>query len=160
MRRAKLAATIMVLATSASVHITLAQSSSDVVASFKKYVADYMNSYKTDRREMVRLLGGGWAKEYFEPLPDAGIDVRKTDSLVSPYMGVVEFTLITRYTTFHKTRTEAEADNNFVQTRQTKHRHTYAYQDGSWVPKTRQNCLPMLDEWYECNEYDGCWELK
>ncbi len=140
-------------------HAAAAQSDADVVKSFKNYVAGYMVSYKTDRREYVGNLGGGWAKIYFEPSGDSSIDVRKTDSLVSPYMGVLEFTLIKHFTAFHKTRAEAEADNSFTQSTEARHRHTYASQDGTWVPKSRQNYVAILNEWSDCEQpSDGCLE--
>lgn len=135
------------------------QSDADIVKSFKGYAADFIASYKTDRREYVGKLGGGWAKIYFEPSLDYGVDVRKTDSLVSPYVGVLEFTLIRHFTKFHPSESDAEADNSFVQTTSTNHRHTYAFQDNKWVPKSRENYSAFLNEWFACEmPSDGCFE--
>jgi len=79
-----------------------------VVSSFKQYIRDYMDSYKTDKRERVNRLGGGWAKEYFAPDSHYGIDVKATDSLISPYSGVCEFTMTRRWTAYHATKEDAE----------------------------------------------------
>jgi hypothetical protein len=112
---------------------------------------------------------GGWAKWSFEPVGPPNIDVRKSDSLISPYTGVCEFTLAKYYTALHKSAEEARADDKFVGEEESKHRHTYAFQDGHWVPTLRQYYYSVLDKWYDCDEcnvrtgepfgdIDGCWE--
>jgi hypothetical protein len=134
--------------------LALAQSSSEdkqAVESFKSYVQQHLASYKQNRRERVTLLGGGWVREYFEPnLDSTSIDIQKTASLVSPYVGKVDFQLIRHITKFHKSRSEAEVDSAFVQETAVTHKHTYAYQDGKWVPKVRQHVSE--DELYPCDE--------
>jgi hypothetical protein len=90
-------------------------------------------------------------KEYFQPdQSSAGIDVQRTASLVSPYIGTLEFKLVNHYTAFHKTRKEAEADSTFVNSKAIIHKHTYAYQDGKWVPKTRKH--EDYGGMYDCDE--------
>ncbi len=69
-----------------------------------------------------------------------------------PHWAVGEFNLVRYRTAFHKTKEEAAADNHYVANDETKHRHTYAYQDGKWVPKTRKNYLAILNSWSDCNE--------
>ena len=54
-----------------------AQSDADAVASFRKQVADYVASYKTDRREQVEQTSGGWSRKYFEMDADYKIDVQR-----------------------------------------------------------------------------------
>jgi hypothetical protein len=111
-----------------------------VVDSFKNYVQHHLDSYKTNRREKVTLLGGGWVKEYYEAdVNSAEFDVQRTTSLISPYTGRLEFRMIRRFTAFHKSREEAMADTDFPRTDITEHRHNYAYQDGRWIPKIRQH---------------------
>jgi hypothetical protein len=140
-----------------------------VVKSFKQYIKDYMDSYKTDRRERVNQLGGGWAKEYFAPDSNYGIDVKATDSLISPYSGVCEFTMTRRWTAYHSTKEDAEQDNNFINVESVKHKHTYAFQEGHWVPSARRNYFDFFHKWYDCDvctkagepvKFDvmGCWE--
>lgn len=110
------------------------------VESFKGYVEHHFGSYKTNRRERVRLLGGGWVKQYFTAdVNSAEIDVQRTTSLISPYTGKLEFRIIRHFTAFHQSREEAMTDAAFPQTSITSHRHNYAYQDGKWVPKIRQH---------------------
>ncbi len=89
---------------------------------------------------------------YFQPdQRSAGIDVQKTTSLVSPYVGTLEFQLVQHFTAFHKTRKEAESDSDFVGSRAVTHRHTYAYQDGMWVPKIRKY-VGYSGDTYDCDE--------
>lgn len=146
------------------------QSGNEIVTSFREYLARHLASYKTNNRQTVTLLGGGWVTEFYKPKDETAIDVQTTNSLVSPYLAVGEFNLVRYRTAFHKTKEEAAADNNYVANDETKHRHTYAYQDGKWVPKTRQNYLAILNSWSDCNEViktgpnigatniHGCWE--
>lgn len=123
----------------------------EALDSFKKYVGLHLASYEHNRRERVALLGGGWVKEYFEPDKGSeGIDVEKTSSLVSPYMGELDFRLVRHYTAFHQTRDEAAADSSFVQSDAVMHKHRYAYQDEKWVPKTRKYVVG--EDEYDCDE--------
>jgi hypothetical protein len=86
---------------------------------------------------------------YFQPVQSSvSIDVERTTSLVSPYIGTLEFQMVEHYTAFHETREDAEADSAFVNSQVKTHKHSYAYQDGKWVPKTRKyvvNGLGMFD---------------
>jgi hypothetical protein len=129
----------MVILLMPSIFIGDEKADQDGVKAFKQYVSGYMTSYETDKREQVVKLGGGWVKMRFEPVGVPNIDVRKTDSLISPYIGVCEFTLARHYTAFHPSREAAQADDQLVNGGETKHKHTYAFQDGHWVPTLRQN---------------------
>jgi hypothetical protein len=123
-----------------------------IVESFTRYVQQHFASYETNRRERTSKLGGGWAKSYYRPdQRSASIDVQKTASLVSPYMGTLEFQLVRYYTAFHKTRPEAERDSAFVNSRAATHKHSYAYQNGVWVPKTRKH-VGYDGTLYDCDE--------
>src|SRR5579864_4661969 len=103
-----------------------ASNDKQVVESFTAYVQQHFASYEHNRRERTTLLTQGWVKEYFQPdQSSAGIDVQRTASLVSPYMGTLEFKLVTHYTAFHKTRKEAESDSTFVNAKAVAHTHTY-----------------------------------
>lgn len=131
-----------------------ASSDKQVVESFKEYVQRHLASYESNRRERITKLGGGWVKMYFKPdLGSAAIDVQKTTSLVSPYIGTLEFQLVHYYTAFHTTRKEAEADFAFVNSKAITHKHSYAYQDGKWLPKTRKYTIVDYGEW-KCDEID------
>ena len=166
MRLLKLAVPILLLVLGATTLVTLAQSDSDVVTSFKRYVADYVESYKTDRREQIVQSGDAlgqpvpeWHKESFDAPQNVNLDVQKTNSLVSPYIGVLEFSQTEHSTAIHTSKDDAEKDGNFIKILVLQHRHTYAFQDGVWVPKSRQNHIPSLEtQWDECRRRDGCWE--
>jgi hypothetical protein len=148
-----------------------------VVSSFQRHVADFMASYQTNNRERVDKFGGGWAKEAYRPIGEPSIDVKKTDSLISPYAGICEFTLRSDRTTFHKTKEEATKDNKFVESVDQDHRHRYAFKSGKWVSTTREYHTQVdaridSNEWYDCNEVVdsgdnagvqdlfGCWETN
>jgi hypothetical protein len=134
----------------------VAQSDAEVVASFKKHLADYATSFKTDRRERVRQTWGGWRKNYYGVGDNYSIDLHRTVSLISPYVGTVEFQFGMHSTAFHKTREEAEADNNFISYESLRHRHNYAYQDGVWVLNLREEYSSVLDQWFNCDKDESC----
>ncbi len=143
-------------------------SSSDVVSSFRQYIRDYMASFKTDGRERVFFVEGqGWRKMTYAPKGDPSIDVRKTDSLISPYLGTCEFTLVGSATAFHPTEAQARTDTTMNEVTANDHRHSYAFQDGHWVVKKRE--AKMFNDWYSCDQCNtntgkylgdihGCWE--
>jgi hypothetical protein len=132
------------------------QSDADIVASFKKHLIDYVDSYKTNRRDEVRETSGGWSRNYYEIDQKYSIDLRKTDSLISPYVGTANFVFTMHSTSFHKTKAEAQADNNFIRSQLLKHRHVYAYQDGAWVLTQREEYIALLDEWFKCDKDGSC----
>jgi hypothetical protein len=142
-----------------------------VVASFKEFITKHIASYKTNRRERVLKFGGGWAKRFIEAEADYNIDIQTTTSLVSPYVGVCEFSLKEHLSMFHPNKNDALQDDKPATSTSTKHKHTYAYQDGKWVIKTRLHYSDVSDKWLDCNEVIpegenkgqsnifGCWEL-
>ncbi len=140
------------LATSLRAFSQTSTTTKAVVASFKAYTAKHTASYRTDRRPRVSKLGGGWAKLSYEAKPDYTIDVRATDSLISPFIGICEFMLIESRSELFSTRRDAESASVLGNRREIKHRHTYAYQEGKWIPRTRQHHSPFLGEWFDCNE--------
>jgi hypothetical protein len=73
-----------------------------------------------------------WSKEYWDTVSDYSFDVKVTDSLVTPYVGVVTFKQVHWSTAKHATKEEAEADNNFARTLTAPVTHRYGYQDGQW----------------------------
>lgn len=156
----------------------------DPVQSFKEYIKNYFESYKSDKRERITKLGGGWVKECYEPDYDYKIDVQKTNSLITPFMGICEFTLIRRITNFHKNLEDTESDSLFVKSDKRTHIHNYGFQERKWIVTSRKSQDPVLAElvnpitksatlnkWYDCNEVikfgelkgtsniHGCWEI-
>lgn len=139
------------------------------VKSFKQYIENFMQSYEEGKHERVRRgYPNMWYKEDFSLKGNYSIDVRSTNSLIFPIKGFCEFTLVRHSTAWHLSKENAESDNNFVLTQPpVKHRHTYAFQDGHWVPILRQH-YSFENEWMNCDDckdgepvyYDeyGCWE--
>lgn len=126
----------------------------DVVQSFEQYIADYINSYKADRRDYVyQLPNGKWQKDFFEPADKRSIDVRRTDSLISPFTAICEFELSANQTAAHDSKEQAQLDYLAVKTEKVSHRHVYAFQNGHWVVKKRQH-LDTIGFWSTC---DDCW---
>jgi hypothetical protein len=119
-----------------------AQTNEDAaVTSFKALVNRHIDSYKPNGRIRVRKVPDGWTRERF--VLDAAsttFDVEKTNSLVSPFVGTLSFTLMWAVTAIHKTEGEAAADENFTVPAipaTSVHKHVFAYQDHEWQPKTR-----------------------
>lgn len=80
-------------------------------------------------------------------LEKTGYDVRKTDSVVSPYVGVFEFVVTWSFGVElpdAQSATSSEADHRSVQS---KHRVIYAYQAGNWIKQARE-------DW---DNYEGSW---
>ncbi|MGG1123832.1 hypothetical protein ABHN05_03215 [Brevibacillus laterosporus] len=64
---------------------------------------------------------------------DLAYDVRKTDSLVSPYIGTISFTLNPQSTDIFNTKDEAAKDTNFIdKDSYVPHRLTYAFHKKSF----------------------------
>ncbi len=141
----------------------------DAVKTFKQYVSDLIARYKAEKHERTetspRCLEGGspppspYLKAVYEPSVDYKIDVRKTDSLVSPYVGTLEFRWNERFSVCHETREEAEADSKLLGSNSLKYRYTYAFQEGKWVPKDREIGSLSIDgsrwEWESCAEEEA-----
>lgn len=74
-----------------------------------------------------------WRKQYTETVSQYGFDVKVTDSLVTPYTGVLSYDKVTWYTAEHPTQKEADQDNDFTSSLKSSHTSTYGYQEGKWV---------------------------
>jgi len=85
---------------------------------------------KAAAKPIVNVL---WRKQYTETVSQYGFDVKVTDSLVTPYTGVLSYDEVTWFTAEHPTQKEAEQDNNFTSSLKTSHTSTYGYQEGKWV---------------------------
>jgi hypothetical protein len=154
--------TAMLAATFAvAVPVLKAQSEaeSEIIKSFNKTVSDFIHMH-IDQRPTVVKAGCGWLKQYYEPSTDYRIDVRKTDSIVSPYLGVVEFIVIRHYTECHKTQGEAEKDDAFTDhlgnIEPATHRDRFALQEKVWVLESREVYFSPDTKMYPCNRPDGC----
>jgi hypothetical protein len=90
------------------------------VASFKRTADDFLRTYKL-------------AEPALE-VSSARVDVQKTNSLVSPYIGVLEFDV-------------GDPAHAVMM-----HRHTYAYQSGTWVLQSAKQRFPSDDDWWNCHD--------
>jgi hypothetical protein len=137
------------------------------LASFKQLVVDYVQTFRQSKHEHVFHLDQashneglatiidvqeGWYKSYSEISGEPMIDVHKTDSLVSPYVGALEFNVGTYRTesAYGGQDTASQANDFRPKPYIRKHVHTYAYQDGAWVLQSRKQL--NYDEWEDCPE--------
>jgi len=101
-------------------------------------------------------FGAGWAKRKYIALPDYSYDIQKTDSLVSPYTAVLNFSTKGYKTNLYNTEEEALQDKVFnpIQSQFgiVKYRYHYAYQDNQWVFKFAEKYV--IDSWDELNSFE------
>ena len=143
-------------------------SRNEAVLKFEKLLENHFQSYKTNQREKLTKLGGGWVKEHYSLDGEYKYDVQTTNSLITPYTGTCEFNLKRQYTKFHQTKDEAQNDFDFVNSDLKLHNHFYSYTKEKWIISKREN--EGYKKWYNCNEkildgenkdsenINGCWE--
>lgn len=107
---------------------------------------------------VIENLRNEWVKVQMFPSSDFRYDVQKTDSLVSPYVAVVEFDLIQNYTVGHKTREDAISDENYAFNKQFSRKLNFSWQGGRWIAKSEERYSEILDEWVECTL--SCYPLE
>ncbi len=95
-------------------------------------------------QEVLRDRDDYW-REYYDPvsLKDCEINVRATDSLTSPYHGILSYHRHDYRTAVHTTKIEAEQDSKFHQVGGEHPVHVvieFDYRDGSWV-QTMESCM-------------------
>lgn len=78
-------------------------------------------------------------------ITDTGYDVRKTDSLVSPFIGEIAYTVVTRGRKGSLEKDVKEGPENF-KVDGIKCKATYAYQSSRWVRKSVA-CLSSDNTW-------------
>lgn len=85
-----------------------------------------------------------WAKRRFLLL-DTKYDVKRTDSLVNPIVGIVSFTLVIEQTALLPSKEDAERANDFLKSDQPfKVFLTYGYKDDRWLFKGGEYEDPFL----------------
>jgi len=136
------------------------------VKTFKGYVTELMSRYKAEKHVRVEatpicgtLDAPGFVKAAYKVSSDYKIDVRMTDSLISPYIGIVEFQWKEQYSDCENSPEQAAAQKNLSHLSHPdslKYRYTYAFQDGKWVPADREigslNSTATEVEWESCKE--------
>jgi hypothetical protein len=132
------------------------QQEKEVVKAFNKTIRDYIPTH-IDKEPMTfevpcLLPSGsntrGWRKRYYDPAgTDYTIDVRKTDSLVSPYVGTVVFAVTLYWSACHPTEESAKKDDSYPEHYNLTHRFTFSYQDDAWVVKAREYKVEYKGRW-------------
>ena len=138
-------------------------SDQDVANSFKEFTGAIINEIQEsyDKGDVgIRLSGAGngkWIKYSYTNLAHA-IDVQKTSSIMSPYVGklVITYNIINYYSDKYPdgnfpTRYEAEvADKkklwNLPLDKMNRYIFTYAYQNGQWVLVKSQCYMPLIGD--------------
>ena len=72
-----------------------------------------------------------WTRGYFAAISNYGFDVKQTDSLVTPFTGVLTYTDVFWATAGHATKGRAEKDDKFTASNKSI-ASNYGYQDGQW----------------------------
>lgn len=135
------------------------QSEADVVKSFKEYVSNLMVRYKADKHERTEFEPAycgtterpGYVRTSYEPSTAYKLDVRKTDSLISPYFGTLLIEWNQHYSDCKETREKAQAQLSLGHFGSgPTYRYTYAFQDGKWVPTDRE--VWSTSTWESCVE--------
>jgi len=134
------------------------------IKSFKDYCDRYAISFSDGSALIVTRLGGGWVKERFLFEKSEDIDVFQTASLMYPYEAKHQFVILREFTDFHASRNSAEVDSGFCRSDQSRHIHTYRYDNNFWMPIKRihqgiysQATAAILGvaTWYDCIQSEG-----
>lgn len=123
-------------------------SDSEVVSAFKQYVSDEVTraiasyepgSYQVKQHVITSVSSNGtkktivWRKGIDELHPKYTIDVKKNNSLISPYIGTME--IEKTYYAYEDCPTKEEAEKSTKEMWRNKYkcRFELAYQDNKWV---------------------------
>jgi hypothetical protein len=133
----------------------------DAVKKFKQYVSDLMARYKAGKHERTEHtslchIGDsdlyGYTKSAYEP-GAYEFDVRRTDSLITPYVGTLELEWIQHRSGCQDTREEAQVQSVLPYSDSARYRYTYGFQEGKWIPKGSESGS-VTDEggisWHSC----------
>lgn len=124
----------------------------DLIKLLKDLIRENEKRVAEARPIYYNMHKNGWAKRKMKML-DIEYDVRKTDSLVSPFLGIVTFNAIVEQSEFFPTKIEAEAATSFqpiggpISGYSEPCRITYAFQDKQWVIKTRESYSFVSKTW-------------
>lgn len=125
-----------------------------IVESFKEITQNHIKSYQVDERKIGPYFIDGsnigiesyWCKQKTS-VYGSSIDVKKTDSLVSPYEGILIYNQMV-WICKGKTKELVESSTHYV-----AHDYTdickivFSYQDGEWIPKQYSYRSGLTGEW-------------
>ena len=134
----------------------------EVVSSFKALVNAHINSYESDDRlGIYQWPNKEWGRgRYAVNKESVRYDVKTTDSLVSPYKGILEFTVVKSTSKKSgKTKEDVEGDWPIDNTFEVEHRHSYLYSEGEWrVSERKCKWFDWQKRWVACSVAEGCHE--
>ena len=143
---------LLALAQSGCSHNIVKSDEEKALDTFKLQVAADIKAHQNT--ENVWYSGAfsdaSWYRGKVQLSDDFTYNVSKTDSLVSPYMGIAEVAATGHKSNAHYTKEEALTSDLFPAEYSVRHRLTYAFQDHEWVVKAE-----------ECNNAKGGygWEV-
>src|SRR5579872_2113931 len=108
-----------------------------IAESFKSYAKHFIATKRVDVTYDDEEHGG-WQKLTVVPKADYKLELRSTDSLLSPYIGTIEYKTARCITAYWKTKAEAQKDTACADQTIWQHRDIYAFQDGKWIVKSRK----------------------
>ena len=114
-----------------------------ILMAFQNIVAKHIDGYLSDPRLSVRYVSAEpiinsaayWMKSKIS-VSDSSYDVQKTTSLVSPYLGILNYNVVLNNTKKQPTKELAEKDTDFESPGiPGKARIAFAFQSDKWVVK-------------------------
>lgn len=127
-------------------------SEEEVVQSFNTLAQNHIDSYQTDKREkIVQAIQGDkkWRKFLHDVSSNYSIDIQKTNSIVTPYIGIFEFEVTIYKSEPFDTEEEARATNTYTNYIG-YHKDKFAYQNDTWVTKERIHSIDNKKHYFDC----------
>jgi len=121
-----------------------------IVNSLRRKIEADLKAHKT-QRDIWAQTGNdaGWVAEQDDVLTGYSLNVEKTTSLVSPYLGTAEFRVTGNLSSPKNSSQEAREATDLGNSYSVNHRVIYAYQNEEWVLKSE-----------ECYDYNRSIEAK
>lgn len=113
------------------------------------------------RRERIADFGKhDWVKDAWGPPTDVTFDVEKTNSIIHPFSGIVEFVLVVSHGPHRNTKLEAEKDTVLQPFMRTSYRNTYDITaDGKAALHSRELLDAVSSKWEPRPSWsDACWD--
>lgn len=131
-----------------------APTDAEIVISFKQYISDNMNKVlATYNGEHFSVIYSDSYKDWFKTRDDIDsnykIDIKKTDSLLYPYVGTLEVNKRIAFYQHRDSKESAANDTNINRYVTETYRFTIAYQDNQWVVTDSKINNNLIDKWYD-----------
>jgi hypothetical protein len=112
------------------------------------------------RREVVAQFKKEWVKEAWGPPKDVKVDVEKTNSVIHPYRGIVEFSLVMSYGPHRKTKEDATSDTELKPLLRGRNRNIYDISKNGASLSSREVLGFTSSQWEARVAWpDACWDL-